>query len=185
MRRRVDPLRDGRDERHDLERRAGLALGVGGDVELRVLVARGRGHREDVAVGRVDRHDRRRRRAGEAEVLRDRRARLALEVEVDRRLDRQAAAADGLDAVALDELVGDVVEEVALAPLAEVAVALQPQRLADRGAGGRVADEADVGHLAQDRVAARRRGPRLAERVVLAGRLRQAGEQRRLRQREL
>ena len=99
--------------------------------------------------------------------------------------DDEAAGAHGRDAVALDQLVGDVVEEVALALLAEVAVGVQLERRADRRLRGAARDEADVGHLAQHVVAALGRLRGVAERVVLAGRLRQAREQRGLRQRQL
>ena len=181
---RIDALLHGGDERHDLERRARPALAVGGEVELRVLVLRRGRHRADVAVARVDAHDRRRRCALEAQAVGDRLARLLLEFEVDRRPDPQPAAAHELLAVALDELVGHVVEEVALALGPEELVRMQLERLGARLRGLDLADVAEVGHLLQDLVAARDRDGRRAERVVLAWRLGQAGQQRGLGERQ-
>ena len=89
----VDAVAQRRHQRHRLERRARLALALGGEVELGVGVVARRGHREDVAVARVDRHQRRG-RPDVAELRGDRLARLALLVEVDRRVDDEAAELD-------------------------------------------------------------------------------------------
>ena len=48
-------------QHHDLERRARLAVALRGEVELRRRRSRRGGHRQDVAVARVDRDERRRR----------------------------------------------------------------------------------------------------------------------------
>jgi hypothetical protein len=62
---------------------------------------------------------------------------------------------------------------------------VQHQRRGDRLAGRFRRDVADLGHLAQDVVAARGRAARLAERVVGARRLREPGQEGGLGQREL
>ena len=51
---RVDPARQRVGEVDRLERRSGLAVAVGGEVELRLVIALRLGHRLDVAVGGVD-----------------------------------------------------------------------------------------------------------------------------------
>src|SRR3954451_17754015 len=128
---RIDALAQRGHQRHHLERRARLPVALGGEVELRVAVVRRGGHRLDVAVARVDRDDRRG-RSDAAEVGRDRGARLALQLEIDRRVDLHAAAADGAGAVLLDQLVLDVVEDVALAPARVVGRRLDAERPGDR-----------------------------------------------------
>ena len=103
-----------------LERGPGLAVGVGREVELGAgRVRRGRGHRQDVAVRGVDRGERRLRtaarvadRTGVDGVLG-----VGLERRVDRRVDLEPAAPDGVDAVLVDQLLLDVVEEVRLLDL--------------------------------------------------------------------
>src|SRR4051794_916349 len=169
---------------HDLERRAGLAVALGGEVELRVAVARRRRHRLDVARARVDRHDRGR-TVRRAEVAVHRLAREALQAQVDRGVDAQAAAADGVEPVAVDQLLLDEVEEVALAARRVVVVALDAEPLAHRALRRHGLDVALVGHPLQDVVATGLRGAGVQERVVLRGRLRQAGQQRRLAQLEV
>ena len=81
------------------------------------LVAAARGHRPDEAVVGVDRDDRGGGVVGVAEVAVDRGAPGLLELGVDRRVDLEAALADGVDAVLLDQLLLDEVEEVGLADL--------------------------------------------------------------------
>src|SRR3954471_12436363 len=159
-------------------------MALGGEVELRVAVARRRRHRLDVTGARVDRDDGGG-AVGSAELAVHRLARELLEAQVDRRVDPQAAAADRVEPVAVDELLLDEVEEVALAAGRVVVVALDPEAHA-LGAGGRaLLDVALVGHALQHVVAAGERGLRVEERVVLRGRLRQAREQRRVAQLEV
>ncbi len=115
----------------------------------------------------------------------DRLARLVLLVEVDRRVDDEAAELDDARAVLLDQLVLDVVEEVALAAAAEVVGRVDAERAADRALGGALGDHPELRHLAQDLVAAALGGRAVGDRRVQRGRLRQAGEQRRLVQVEV
>ena len=100
----------------------------GGEVVLRLLVALGLGHRLDVAVVRVDRDDRRGRVFGLVEHFRDRFARRALHVQVDRRVDLQPALGDRLRAVAVDQLLAHVFEEEVLLALRVEVAALDLQR---------------------------------------------------------
>ena len=89
----VDVLAQRAHQHHDLEDRTGLALALGGEVELRGRVLARGGHRLDVAGLGVHRDQRRRRVAGVRQAACDRRARLALELEVDGRVDLQPAPA--------------------------------------------------------------------------------------------
>ena len=105
---------------------------------------------------------------------------------VDRRVDAQAARLDGLDAVLGDQLVADVAEEVRLADLRVQPAGLQVQApVAERGL---VAEDRDVAVLVQR---LQHGGPALErvvgveDRVVERRRLRQAGEQGRLHQRQV
>ena len=159
-------------------------MALGGEVELRLAVGdRGR-HRQDVAVARVDRDDRRR-RADVAHLVLDRLAGLVLELEVDRRVDAQAAELDRGGAVLLDQLRLDVVEHVALARPLVVALHVQPEALGLRGRGRGLGDHPQLGHLAQDLVAALLGLRRREDRRVGRRRLRHAGEHRRLAQRQV
>ena len=159
-------------------------MALGGEVELRDAVVAGGGHRLDVAVLGIDRDDRRG-RADRPEVALDRRAGLLLLVEVDRRIDLHAAHADGARAVLAEQLVLDVVEEVLLAPAREVGRELDAELPLRRPVRGGRRDHPELLHLAQDLVAALLGRSRGARRGVVRGRLRQAGEQRRLVQVEL
>ena len=119
----VHALRQGLREVDRLEGRSGLAVAVGREVVLGLLVALGLGHRLDVAVVRIDRHDRGRGVFGLVQDFGDRFAREPLHVQVDRRVDLQAALFDGLGAVALHQLLAHVFEEEVLFALGvEVAV---------------------------------------------------------------
>src|SRR3954451_12433084 len=169
---------------HDLERRPRLPVTLGGEVELRVAVARRRRHRLDVAGPRVDRHDRGR-AVGRAQVAVHRLALQVLEGEVDRGVDPQAAAAHVVEPVLVDELLLDEIEEVALTARRVVVVAPDAEAHPLRAVGRDLLDIALVGHPLQDVVPAGLGGARVEERVVLRRRLGQAGEQRRLAELEL
>ena len=107
----------------------------------------------------------------------DRVAAHRLVARLDRRLDPQPAVADPVDAVAIDQLLLDVVEEVGLAALRVGIGRLQPEpALLGQPAAGR-GDVAEVRHLREHLVAALARSGRVEQRVVLGGRLRQPGEQ--------
>ena len=181
---RVDAHPQRRHQRHHLERGARPAVALRGEVEVGLAVVARGGHREDVAVARVERDDRRR-GADAGEMALDRGARLLLLVQVDRRVDLHAARPDRLGAVLLEELVLDVIEEVVLAAAGEVRRRLHAEvaRLRLRRAVGR--DHPEVGHLAQDLVAARLGGGLRAHGRVDRRRLRQPGQQRRLAQVEV
>ena len=171
-------------QRHRLERRARLAVALGGEVELRLAVVRRRRHREDLAVARVDGHDRRR-GPDPGDAPGDRGARRVLLVRVDRRVHAQAAAAHLPHRERLVELVLDVVEEVVLAPRLEVLGHVEVQRLGLALLGLRLGDEALLGHGVEHVVAARLRRGRRADGRVQRRRLRESGQQRGLAQRQL
>ncbi len=181
----VDPLLDRGGENEGLEGRARLAAALGGEVELRFRVVGAGDHGPDVAVARVDRDQR---RGGVGRVGEGRSHRFQadfLQVRVDRRLHLQPAAAHGVDPVLADQVVLDVVEEVGLAVI-EVGVGdVEVETRAGRRRGPLVGDVAELGHLAQHLVAAFAGGRRVEDRVVFGGRLRQPGQQRRLRQGQL
>ena len=111
----VDPLEHRRREDEGLEGGSRLAVALRGEVEGPVVVVAGRRHRLDVAGVRVDRHDRRARIGRQVEVVPDRGAAGLLELRIDGREDLQPSAPEGRDAVALDQLLLHVVEEVRLA----------------------------------------------------------------------
>ena len=181
----VGALQHGRDQHERLERRARLAVALRREVEGPVAVAARRGHRLDVAVVGVDRDDRRARVALQIEPALDRGAALLLQLRVDRRVDLQPALAVHADAVALDQLVLHVVEEVRLTARREAVCRVQLDRLGRRVGGIRLGDVAVVGHRLEDLVAALQRRALVLERVVLRGRLREAGDHRRLVEREV
>ena len=160
-------------------------MSLGGDVEQPIVVGAARGHGADPAVLRIHRHDGRARSGRITPVGVDRVTGVLLHLGVDRGVDAQAAAADHAHAVALDQLLLHVVEEVRLAPGRVTRAALEPER----GLGGVARlgrrDVPVVDHCLQHLVAALDCGGRVAERVVLRGRLGQAREQRRLREREV
>src|SRR6185503_670710 len=114
----VDPLLDRSGQVVDLEGGAGLALGVGSEVELAVRrVALGGGEGNDLPVRWVHRGKRRGRptarvtdRAGV-----DRALRRGLEPGLDRREDLETPVLDGVQAVAVLELLLDEIEDVRLA----------------------------------------------------------------------
>ena len=182
---RVDPLLDRGGEDEGLEGRAGLAMALGGEVELAGGVVGAGDHRPDVAVAGVDR-DQRRGRVGRVGQGRAQRLEAdPLQVGIDRRLDLEPAAANGVDPVLVDQLVLDVVEEVGLAVL-EVALGdVQSKAAALRRQGTVVVGEAELVHLAQHLVAPRLGQGRVEDRVVFGGCLWEPGEQRRLLQVQL
>ncbi len=164
---------------------ARLAVPLGGEVELALRIVGAGDHRPHVAVARVDRDQR---RGGVGRVGEGRAHRFQadpLQLWVDRRPHPQAAAAHGVDPVAVDQLVLDVVEEVGLAVLEVVAGDVEAEAAALGRLGTLGRDVAELRHLPQHLVAAGQRRARVEDRVVLGGRLRQPGEQRRLGQPQL
>ena len=182
----VDPLLDRGGQDEGLEGRAGLAVALGGEVELALGVVGAGDHRPDVAVAGVDRDQR---RGGVGRVGEGRAHRLQadpLQVRVDRRVHLEPAAAHRVDAV----LARSARSRRSRRSRAGGARSSRRRR---RGRGplrvGRlgplVGDVAELGHLPQHLVAARQRRRRVEDRVVFGGRLRQPGQQRRLRQAQL
>ena len=181
----VDAAVDRVGEDEGLERRSRLAVPLGGEVVLAGLVGAAGGHREDVAVGRVDRDHRGRRVGRVGKLAGDRLPSGRLEVRVEGGVDLQPALADRVDAVVGDQLVLDVVEEVGLADAAVGVGAVQLQRPLVALDSPVLRDVAELGHLLNHLVAALLRTDRVEQRVVLGRRLRKAGEQRRLLERQL
>ncbi len=184
--RRRDPLPERAREHDRLERRAGLPLGLRREVELAPLKVRPAEHRADGSRPRVDRDERRRRPARLREHLLDRLAGAVLEVEVDRRRHLEPAAEDALGAVAGDELVGHVPDEVRRRPAC-------PRETDGFGLRHRrlvglpllcPRDAALLVELLEHEAPPRLRRRRVPDRVVARGALRDAGEQRRLGERQ-
>ncbi len=181
----VDALLDRRRQHEGLEGRSRLAVPLGGEVELAGAVARAGDQRLDLAVAGVDRDEGggRVRRVGEGGAHRLQPH--FLQPRLDRRVDAQPAVANGVDAVAFDQLVFDVVEEVGLA-VREVGIrGVEPESLSLHGSRPGLREEAELPHLLQHLVAPPERSLRVEDRVVLGGRLRQPGQHRLLRQVEL
>jgi hypothetical protein len=110
------------DQRHQgehLERRPRLAMGHHGIEEVRLRKPGGLRQCHDVAIGRIDAGQGSRRLGIQVRSSRvvghDGRLGLLLRLEVDRRVDLEAAVLDAIQAQPLDELVLDVVEDVRLA----------------------------------------------------------------------
>ena len=114
MRAEVGALAQRRHEDERLGRRAELALGLDGEVELPPRVALRGDHRRDAPAGGLDGHQRGRRVVVAVEQVADRLAALLLELLLDGRVNLQPARLHTLLAVALDELTLDELEEVAL-----------------------------------------------------------------------
>ena len=109
----------------------------------------------------------------------------SLHVRIERRVDPQPTLANLADAVALDQLLLDVVEEELLLALLEAVAALGAGPLDLDLVGLLLGDVALPGHRVQDLVAPVEGRLLVGERVVLGGRLGQPGEQRRFLQPEL
>ncbi len=150
----VDPLTDRGGQHEGLEGGTGLAQGLGGQVELVVLVeGLARGHRPDVALLGVHHHDRGVRVAVGVEVLLDGRPRRRLDHGVDGRVHAEPALLNLLLAVAVDQLLADVLEEVLLA-LALVGLPALEAEAGPLGLSGPLGrDVALVGHLVEHQVA--------------------------------
>ena len=187
-----DPLLERLGEHERLERGAGLALALGGEVERRAVVVVAADHRADLAGLVLDRHQRGARAAEVGQPGADRVVGRLLEAPVDRRLDGQAAlerlAGAGLAAA-------ELVDDLLLDPGREVGVLRLLARRLDVAAGGErlgdalvvllARDQALVQHPVQDEVAALLGGVRVGDRVIGARRGHDAGDQRGLRGLEL
>ena len=173
-----------------LEGRARLTARLGGEVELVALGARDLGgHGQDLTRLRIDRDHSRGGVATVVERAPDRCLRRPLKTPVDGRVDLEATRAHGVGAVLRDELVVDVVEEVAVArgDAVDVVVAAAVDELDLRADGFAVLLRRQVAvreHGAQHLVASAQRLARLLVRVVVRRCLRQPCEQRGLRQRQ-
>ena len=182
---RIEPALDRRGEDERLEGRAGLPPSLREQVELVVRAAgHDRGHRADRPVPGVDRDHRRCRVGPPRERRADRLLGEPLPARLDRRVDLEAARANGLGAVLLDEL-----------------VRARSRRSRARGSGRRAAPDAAAATRCrrapaywrrviipsssiaqQDLVPPRDRAGGVDERVVGRRRLVEPGEQRRLRE---
>ena len=177
-----DALAERGDEGERLHRRSGLALAVGRQVERRLVVVVAADHREHAA-GRVVDHDDRGGGLDPADVVVDGLLGLALEVEVERRLDVQSAAERLAGAVVVDDLLAQPRGEVGrLGLLARGLDVLRVgQRRADAGDLVVVlvlGDRALLEHLREHGVAALEREVRVGARRVGLGRGDDPGEQR-------
>ena len=177
--RRVDLLHDRGREHERLEGRSGLTPGLGDEVELVLPTRSHRRHRAEGAVRGVDRDDCRCRVSRLVERLPYRDLRSALEARIDRRVDAQAARADGVRAVVPDQLVPHVPEEVRLAdPVVEL-TRPQPQvRALDGPAVLSAGDVAVVEHRLEHDVPPCEGRSRIGERVVGRRRLWEPGQKR-------
>ena len=164
-------------------------MGLPGVVELVFAgVAFGRGEGDDLAGFGIDRGEAGRRPAFRvADVTRvfDRFLGLRLQVRVDRRVGLEAAVADGVDPVAVDQLLLDQVEEEGVVDHLVLVAGIEAEALVDRLAVFLGGDVALFLHRPQHLVAPLGRRRRVEEGVVFGGRLRQAGDQRRLGQVEV
>ena len=183
VRLRGDALAERGREHDRLEGRPGLPLRLRGEVELAAVEVRAAEHRLHRPGVRVDRDERGRRPVRVGEDLLDRLARLVLEVEVDRRRHLEPAAEDALGAVARDELIGDVVDEVRSGALRarepDVLRLRQRRRVRAPHLGGR--DPALVVELLQHVGASLERRRGMLHRVVERRARGDPGQQRRLR----
>ncbi len=103
-----------------------------------------------------------------------------LELRLERRVDLEPARAHGLEAVLVDQLFLDEVEEVLLGTGRVTVAAIEAEVLLLQLLGLVERDVALIGQCVEDLVAPLGRALRIAEGVVVGGRLRQPGEQRRL-----
>ena len=163
----IDALGDRLGEDEGLERRAGLATCLCGEIELVARASRrNRRHRLDRTRARVDRDERRGGVGVVVERVLDRLRRSALHPRVDRRVDLEPTGADRRGAVPLDQLVAHVAEEVGLA---DPAVEPPGRRCEVRGLDALlVVAVADVAVLVQ-RLSARRCAARARARGFLNG----------------
>ena len=181
-------VRDGRGEREDLEARTRLAARLRGHVELALLVALAADHGADVAVAHLGAHQGALELfvADLVEALRHRLLGGLLHVEVEGGVDLEAARQDDVLVEVLEQQLAHIVGEVGAGGgrLGEAAgVERDVLRL------GLVAlllrDVADGEHAVEHVVAALLGGVDVDDRVVVAGRVRDAREGRRLVERQL
>jgi len=111
--------------------------------------------------------------------------RVLLLLQVERGVDLEASVGDRLDSEALDQLLLDVVEDERLAAQRVARVVTRAEWLGIGNVGLGARDVVRLNHRLQDRSAPLAGGGGIDERVVLRGRLRQAGQQRHLGQVEL
>ena len=150
------------------------------------LPARNHGdHGADRTVRRVDRDDRGGGVARLVERLLDRLLGERLEAPVDRRVDAEPSRAHGVRAVLLDQLLTHEAEEERLLDLRVELPGLELERRRDRLLVARPGDLAGRASPRARRCGALQPRPLPRERVVDRGRLRQAGDHRRLDQRQV
>ena len=183
---RRDPLAEGRRQHDRLEGGARLSLRLRGQVELAAAEARAAEHRLDGAVARVDRDEGGGGAVRVRQHLLDRATRRLLQGEVDRRTDAQTPAEHAPGAVALDELVRDVIDEVPSGSpgAGQADVRGIGQRLGVRAGNVDRIDAALFCQRLEHVKAALTCRPRVPYRVEPVGVGREAGEQRCLVQRQ-
>ncbi len=184
----VDALLDRGRQDEGLERGAGLALGLPGVVELLfAFTAFARGEGDDRPGFRVDRGEAGDRAAFVTGVtgFGDRGFGLGLQIGPDRRVGLEAAVADGVDPVAVDQFLLDQVEEEGVVDHLVLVAGFEAEPVGARGAVFGLADVALFDHRPQHLVAPFQRRLGVEEGVVFGGRLRQPGDHRRLGQVEV
>jgi hypothetical protein len=168
-----DAALDRGSEREDLERAAGLAARLAGEIEASPPMAGVKSrHRADCSGARVDRYQCSGWVRAAAKPAGGRPVGDALQAWVERRLDAQPAVPRPPGAVAADQLAqGEVEERREANPLLAVARP-QAQRSARGPAKEGLGDLVVATHCREDLVAARERRLGAPERVVVRGRLR-------------
>ena len=161
-----------RGREHDrLERRAWLALGLGGEVELALMEVPASEHRSHGAGLRLDRDESRSRPVGVAEHLLDRGSGTLLEREIDGGRHPEPTAEDTPRAVLLHQLILDVVHEVLgrAAGAGKADILGKRQRGLDRVTVLGECDLLLLEHEAQDVTPSFLRSVRARDRVVAGG----------------
>ena len=175
-----------RGQRDRLEGAAGRTVALGREVELHPAAAREVvDHRLHGAGARVDRDERRRGIGGRAKHGADRVESEPLQARVERRPRPEAAELHLPLAQLFRQLLRRPAEEVRLVELRVEMTGPQQKRLLLRVAKLRRGDVAVLPHRPQHLVPAGERGVGIEDRVIGRRRLRQAGEQRGLHEREL
>ena len=181
---RRDPTLQGRDEDERLERASRLSPGLRGEVELAPREAPAAHHRADRTVPRIDRDERRLWVGPGGEGGADRALGGSLPLHVEGGSNAQPASVEGVQSVAGLQVQSHVLHEVrrrrAHARFLGEAEGPSPQQLSTRGT-----DRPDVRHPRQGEVTSEAGLLRVLERIARRRCRDQAGERRRLQEREV